>query len=79
MPLPSFYGDMPCLVNFFVDTVHSYSPNSRQVQPNEGEELAKLNKAAWVETSAKTNVNVGAYAFTLFRFLHLQTISRQSL
>lgn len=36
-----------------------YSPNSRQVPPNEGEELAKLNKAAWVETSAKNNVNVG--------------------
>jgi hypothetical protein len=36
-----------------------YSPNSRQVAPNEGEELAKLNNAAWVETSAKNNVNVG--------------------
>lgn len=25
----------------------------------EGEELAKVNKAAWVETSAKNDVNVG--------------------
>jgi hypothetical protein len=32
---------------------------SRQVQPAEGEHLAKENRAAWVETSAKDNVNVG--------------------
>ncbi|KAG6336604.1 hypothetical protein ID866_2480 [Astraeus odoratus] len=32
---------------------------SRQVQPNEGEELAKTKQAAWVETSAKNDVNVG--------------------
>jgi len=31
---------------------------SRQVQPAEGEDLAKANHAAWVETSAKNNVNV---------------------
>lgn len=31
----------------------------RQVKPNEGEDLAKVNKAAWVETSAKNDVNVG--------------------
>ncbi|KAH8999088.1 small GTPase superfamily [Lactarius akahatsu] len=31
---------------------------SRQVQPAEGEELAKANRAAWVETSAKNNINV---------------------
>ncbi|KAI0053588.1 hypothetical protein FA95DRAFT_459561 [Auriscalpium vulgare] len=31
----------------------------RQVAPNEGEDLAKANHAAWVETSAKNNVNVG--------------------
>jgi len=32
---------------------------ARQVKPKEGEELAKVNKAAWVETSAKNDVNVG--------------------
>lgn len=32
---------------------------NRQVQPDEGENLAKENHAAWVETSAKNNVNVG--------------------
>src|ERR1700683_4327735 len=36
-----------------------YSPIVRQVKPNEGEDLAKVNKAAWVETSAKNDVNVG--------------------
>ncbi len=36
----------------------SYSKN-RQVAKDEGEELAKQNHAAWVETSAKTNTNVG--------------------
>jgi hypothetical protein len=29
------------------------------VKPIEGEDLAKVNKAAWVETSAKNDVNVG--------------------
>lgn len=29
------------------------------MQPTEGEDLAKANRAAWVETSAKNNVNVG--------------------
>jgi len=31
---------------------------SRQVDTTEGMELAKTNKAAWVETSAKNNLNV---------------------
>jgi Ras family protein len=41
------------------------------VPPSEGEELAKLNKAAWVETSAKNNVNVGMQSslFELLSFL----------
>ena len=43
-----------------------YSP-TRQVEPKEGEKLAKENKAAWVETSAKNAINVGQYQFTLFR------------
>jgi Ras family protein len=29
------------------------------VQAAEGEELAKANRAAWIETSAKNNINVG--------------------
>jgi len=32
--------------------------SQRQVQPAEGEDLAKANHAAWVETSAKNNFNV---------------------
>ncbi|KAJ6484977.1 P-loop containing nucleoside triphosphate hydrolase protein [Mycena vitilis] len=32
---------------------------SRQVKPEEGQKLAKDNDAAFVETSAKTNINVG--------------------
>jgi hypothetical protein len=36
---------------------------SRQVQPSEGEDLAKTIRAAWVESSAKNNVNVGELPF----------------
>ncbi|TFY75392.1 hypothetical protein EWM64_g8621 [Hericium alpestre] len=31
---------------------------SRQVAPSEGEQLAKENHAAWIETSSKNNINV---------------------
>ncbi len=34
------------------------------MQPAEGEELAKANRAAWVETSAKNNINVGTLLIT---------------
>jgi Ras homolog enriched in brain len=34
-------------------------PKSRQVPSEEGQQLAKQNHAAWVETSAKQNTNVG--------------------
>ncbi|KAG2369847.1 hypothetical protein BDR07DRAFT_1370926 [Suillus spraguei] len=51
-------NDIPCVI-VGAKTDLQTSPNSRQVAPNEGEELAKLNNAAWVETSAKNNVNVG--------------------
>ncbi|KAG8218700.1 small GTPase superfamily [Butyriboletus roseoflavus] len=51
-------NDIPCVIAGAKTDLQS-SPNSRQVQPDEGEELAKSNKAAWVETSAKTNANVG--------------------
>ncbi|TFY68737.1 hypothetical protein EVJ58_g809, partial [Rhodofomes roseus] len=33
---------------------------TRQVAPQEGEELAQSHHAAWIETSAKTNKNVGS-------------------
>ena len=36
---------------------------SRQVQKKEGEKLAQELDAAHIETSAKENINVGAYAF----------------
>ncbi|GLB33761.1 putative ras subfamily of RAS small GTPases [Lyophyllum shimeji] len=47
--------DIPCvIVGAKMDL-----KNSRQVTPAEGQQLAEANKAAWIETSAKTNVNVG--------------------
>ena len=33
--------------------------NRRQVDAKAGEKLAKVNDAAWIETSAKNNVNFG--------------------
>jgi hypothetical protein len=57
-----------------------HSPNSRQVAPNEGEELAKLTNAAWVETSAKNNVNVGKELSHFSTFLFFtRPYYRQSL
>jgi len=51
-------NDIPCvIVGSKIDL--QASPISRQVRSEEGEELAKTNKAAWVETSAKNNINVG--------------------
>ncbi|GAW09449.1 rheb small monomeric gtpase [Lentinula edodes] len=47
--------DIPCVVvGSKVDL-----DSSRQVSPQDGEKLAQEINAAWVETSAKTNVNVG--------------------
>ena len=37
----------------------------RQVDAKDGEKLAKTNDCAWIETSAKNNVNVGMYNFVL--------------
>jgi len=46
--------EIPCvIVGSKIDLQHS-----RQVASGEGEELAKAHKAAWVETSAKSNINV---------------------
>ncbi|KAF9462601.1 small GTPase superfamily [Collybia nuda] len=47
--------DIPCvIVGSKMDL-----QQSRQVEASEGEQLAVANKAAWVETSAKNNLNVG--------------------
>jgi len=51
-------NDIPCvIVGSKIDL--QTSPVIRQVKPDEGEDLAKVNKAAWVETSAKAGINVG--------------------
>jgi len=47
-------SDIPCvIVGSKIDL------QQRQVEPHEGEKLAQTNKAAWVETSAKNDINVG--------------------
>jgi Ras homolog enriched in brain len=56
MPPILFFNVFPC----------PYSPIIRQVKPNEGENLAKVNKAAWVETSAKNDFNVGECDFSSY-------------
>jgi Ras family protein len=49
----------------------SHDYNSRQVKPEEGQKLAKSNDAAWVETSAKNNINVGQCScYTSERYQH---------
>ncbi|EDR09453.1 uncharacterized protein LACBIDRAFT_234321 [Laccaria bicolor S238N-H82] len=47
-------SDIPCVI---VGSKCDLS-QSRQVDPSEGEKLAKENKCAWVETSAKDGTNV---------------------
>jgi len=46
--------DIPCVIVGTKSDLH----RSRQVQPTEGQQLAETNNAAWIETSAKDNVNV---------------------
>ncbi|TFK37555.1 hypothetical protein BDQ12DRAFT_666840 [Crucibulum laeve] len=48
-------SDIPCvIVGSKSDLTHN-----RQVDSTEGQKLAQENKTAWIETSAKNNVNVG--------------------
>ncbi|KAG6908805.1 hypothetical protein DXG01_003252 [Tephrocybe rancida] len=47
--------DIPCVI---VGSKSDLSQN-RQVQYNEGQNLGKQLKTAWLETSAKENYNVG--------------------
>jgi len=56
---------MSCvLLSFHVDSLfvtNCLYVTRRQVDAKDGEKLAKTNDCAWIETSAKNNVNVGAY------------------
>ncbi|KAF8222886.1 hypothetical protein L208DRAFT_1520865 [Tricholoma matsutake] len=52
--------DIPCVIAGSKTDLQA----NRQVEPSEGEQLAQVNKAAWIETSAKENVSV-AKAFDL--------------
>ncbi|KAF8064245.1 hypothetical protein FPV67DRAFT_1629313 [Lyophyllum atratum] len=47
--------DIPCVIVGSKSDLHQ----NRQVQSNEGQKLGQANGAAWIETSAKNNVNVG--------------------
>ena len=73
-------ADIPCVIvgskadleNWCVDFNLFYGPlpetsatNSRQVPSLEGESLARANKAGWIKTSAKNNVNIGLHMCTL--------------
>ncbi|KAF8165385.1 rheb small monomeric GTPase RhbA [Crassisporium funariophilum] len=49
--------DIPCVI-VGSKTDLQQNPSSRQIDPVEGEKLAQQNNAAWVETSAKDDVNV---------------------
>jgi len=51
-------NDIPCVIVGSKTDLQT-SPVIRQVKSDEGEDLAKTNNAAWVETSAKNDVNVG--------------------
>ncbi|GLB44559.1 putative ras subfamily of RAS small GTPases [Lyophyllum shimeji] len=47
--------DIPCVIVGSKSDLHQ----NRQVQSKEGQALGQKNGAAWIETSAKNNVNVG--------------------
>lgn len=44
------------------------------MQATEVEDLAKANRAAWIETSAKNNVNVGEFSFYPYHKRYLASI-----
>ena len=50
----------------------------RQVDSTDGEKLAKQNDCAWVETSAKNNVNISAL-YIPFMYLNAEKYPRQSI
>ncbi|TFK75968.1 hypothetical protein BDN72DRAFT_359125 [Pluteus cervinus] len=47
-------SDIPCVI-----VGAKTDLQQKQVDQNEGQKLAQDNKAAWIETSAKNNVNIG--------------------
>ncbi|KXN90419.1 GTP-binding protein rhb1 [Leucoagaricus sp. SymC.cos] len=49
-------SDIPCVI---VGSKCDLAPTGRQVDAVDGEKLATVNKAAFIETSAKENINVG--------------------
>ncbi|KAF8974314.1 small GTPase superfamily [Flammula alnicola] len=49
--------DVPCVIVGSKMDLQASTP-SRQVEAIEGEKLAQHNHAAWIETSAKNNINV---------------------
>ncbi|KAJ7904471.1 P-loop containing nucleoside triphosphate hydrolase protein [Mycena olivaceomarginata] len=51
---------------------------SRQVKPEEGQKLAKSNDAAWVETSAKNNINVARVFETCLSEIEKRTPNNQA-
>src|SRR5258707_1457144 len=53
---------IPCVIVGSKSDLEDTSPSSQQVN-RDGENFAKSICAAWVETSAKDNINVGAYMF----------------
>lgn len=46
--------DIPCVIVGSKTDLQ----RSRQVEPSEGEQLAQMNNAVWIETSSKNNVNI---------------------
>ncbi|KAG5643176.1 hypothetical protein DXG03_001380 [Asterophora parasitica] len=49
--------DIPCVIVGSKSDLHQ----NRQVQSNEGQKLGQKMGAAWIETSAKNNINVGMF------------------
>ena len=74
--LPQRYGFSLDLDAFRLPPCLDLTRCNRQVQPTEGEDLAKLNRAAWIETSAKNNVNVGELPFYSYPKRRLASINK---
>lgn len=56
---------LPAGEHCFISNLVSYR-NLRQVSTDEGQGLATENQAAWIETSAKNNINVGKWSLALW-------------
>ncbi|KAF9534885.1 small GTPase superfamily [Crepidotus variabilis] len=51
--------DVPCVIVGSKTDLGASQLYSRQIEASEGEKLAHQNHAAWIETSAKSNTNIG--------------------